>query len=105
MKLIDLIAYFRQGKTFEEFCRSQGLNAESEVIEIYAQEPVSLEAQLGFFPIEETGGRIEFESGGVKYFNLFDFFYFLEAIEDIKVSEKTDSEFALKLYTYAITDA
>lgn len=106
MKLIDLIAYFRQGRTLEEFCKAQGLDAKSEVIEIYAQEPVCLEAQLGFFPIEETGGRIQFESEGVRYHNLFDFFYFLEVIEEIKGSEKrTDSELAQKLFTYAIRDA
>ena len=66
----------------------------------------TLEAQLGFFPIEETGGRIQFESEGVRYHNLFDFFYFLEVIEEIKGSEKTtDSELAQKLFTYAIRDA
>ena len=106
MKLIDLIAFFRRGGTFEDFCKAQALNAESEVIEIYAQEPVCLEAALGFFPIEETEGRVEFQSEGVQYQNLFDFFYFLEVIEDIKGSEEpTDSELAQKLYSYAMNDA
>jgi len=106
MKLIELIAFFRRGGTFEDFCKAHALNAESEVIEIYAQEPVCLEADLGFFPIEETEGRVEFQSGGVQYQNLFDFFYFLEVIEDIKGSEElTDSELARKLYSYAMKDA
>jgi hypothetical protein len=106
MKLIDLIAFFRGGGTFENFCKEQALNAESEVIEIYAQEPVSLEAQLGFFSIEKTEGRIEFQSEGVQYHNLFDFFYFLEVIEDINDSEEpTNSELAQKLFTYAMKDA
>jgi hypothetical protein len=106
MKLIDLIAFFRQGRTFEDFCKAQALNIESEVIEIYAQEPVCLEADLGFFPIEETKGKVEFQSEGVLYQNLFDFFYFLDAIEEIKDSgEPTDLELAHKLFSYAMKDA
>lgn len=106
MKLIDLITYFRQGGSFADFCEKQTLNAESEVIEIYAQEPVSLESQLGFFPIEETEGKVEFQSAGVKYQNLFDFFYFLDTIESIKDSEELDDEnLAQKLLSYAINDA
>ena len=106
MKLIELIAFFRQGGTFEDFCKAQALDEEAEVIEIYAREPVNLESQLGFFPIEETEGRVEFQSEGVPYHNLFDFFYFLEAMEDIKGNdEPTDSELAQKLFSYAIKDA
>ncbi|GEP41702.1 hypothetical protein [Brevifollis gellanilyticus] len=106
MKLIDLITLFREGATFENFCNEQALNAESEVIEIYAQAPVSLEAQLAFFPIEETEGRTEFQSEGMLYRNLFDFFYFLEVIKDLNDSEgPTNSELAQKLFRYAIKDA
>jgi hypothetical protein len=106
MKLIDLVAYFRHGGTFEDFCRTQGLNAESEVIEIYAQEPVGLESQLGFFPIEETEGKAEFLSDGVKYKSVFNFFYFLEVIEDLKgVQLPEDAELAQKLLSYALRDA
>ncbi|MBM3857858.1 MAG: hypothetical protein FJ390_07880 [Verrucomicrobia bacterium] len=107
MKLIDLVAYFRHGGTFENFCRTNGLNPESEVIEIYAQEPVGLESQLGFFPIEETKGRAEFLSDGIKYHTLFDFYYFLDAIEDV-ISKKIilkDSELAQTLLSYALKDA
>ncbi len=106
MKLVDLITLFRQGSTFEDFCKEQALNAESEVIEIYAQDPVGVEARLGFFPIEETEGRIEFQSQGVSYHNLFDFFYFLGVIEDLKGhDEPSDAELAQKLFSYAINDA
>jgi len=106
MKLIDLIAFFRQGGTFEDFCKAQKLEQEVEVIEIYAQEPVWLEADLGFFPIEKTEGKIEFESEGVYYHNLFDFFYFLDVIEGVKGSEEpTNSELAQKLFAYAMNDA
>ena len=106
MKLTELIAYFRQGGAFEDFCNKQGLNADSEVIEIYAQEPVSLESHLGFFPIEETEGRSDYESQDMKYRTLFDFFYFLEVIEDLKgVRVPEDAELAQKLLSYALRDA
>ncbi len=106
MKLVDLVAFFRQGGAFDDFCKANGLSAESEVIEIYAQEPVSLESQLGFFPIEETEGRVEFQSGALNYHNLFDFFYFLEVINDVKGSESADNEeLAQTLFSYAMKDA
>ena len=106
MKLIDLITFFRQGGTFEGFCRAQGLDEDSEVIEIYAHEPVGLESELGFFPVEETEGQLEFQSKGLRYHNLFDFFYFLDVIEGIRdCDEPIDSELAQRLFTYAMTDA
>jgi len=106
MKLIDLVSYFRLGGTFEGFCKAQELSAESEVIEIYAQKPVNLGSQLGFFPIEETEGQVEFQSDGVQYQNLFDFFYFLNVIEDIKGNEfPGDAELAQRLLSYALNDA
>jgi len=106
MKLIDLIAFFRQGGAFEDFCKTQGLSKDSEVIEIYVLEPISLDSPLEFFPIEETGGQIEFRSGEFLYHNLFDFFYFLEVIEDVKGNKKiTDLELAQKIFSYAIKDA
>jgi hypothetical protein len=106
MKLVDLVAYFRLGGTFEGFCKAQALNAEAEVIEIYAQRPVNLDSPLGFFPIEETEGKIEFQSEGLQYQNLFDFFYFLNVIEDIKGNELPgDAELAQSLLSYALKDA
>jgi hypothetical protein len=106
LKLIELVAYFRHGGTFKDFCRTQGLNAESEVIEIYAQEPVGLESQLGFFPIEATQGKAEYSAHDVKYKSLFDFFYFLEVIKDLKrVQLPEDAELAQKLLSYALKDA
>jgi hypothetical protein len=107
MKLIDLVSYFRHGGTFEDFCKARPLNAESEVIEVYAQEPVSLESQLGFFRIEDTKGRVEYFAHGAKYRNLFDFLYFLDVIEDVNKGEAPpkDAEVAQTLLSYALNDA
>ncbi len=105
MKLIDLVSYFRQGGISEDFCKSNSLDPESEVIEVYAEEPVSFESNLGFFPIEETEGQIEHQSDGKKYHNLFDFFYFLEAIEEVKNNDVQDIVLAESLFSYALNDA
>jgi len=106
MLLINLISYFRSGGTFESFCEAQRLNANSEVIEIYAQIPVSAESCLGFFPIEESRGKTNLTVKGLLYQNLFDFFYFLEVIEDVKGNTLMgDAELAQILLVYALTDA
>jgi hypothetical protein len=107
MKLIDLISFFRRGGTYESFCKDNLLNVESEVIEIYAQEPVSLQSNLGFFSIENTKGQIEYLFDGKRYRNLFDFFYFLEVMEDLKISKEMpqDAELAQTLLSYALNDA
>ena len=106
MKLIDLIDYFRGESSFDEFCKRNDLSSESEAIEIFAEQPVTLNSRLGFFPIEETNGRIEIEKDGKAYRNLFSFFYFLDAIDEAKQMEGMENEeLAGKLFSYAINDA
>lgn len=106
MKLLELITFFREGGTYEQFCTDQTLDYNSEVIEIYAEEPLSVDSKLGFFAIEETEGRIQFQSDGLLYHNLFDFYYFLDVIEEFKDNSKLEaSVLADKLFSYAIKDA
>jgi hypothetical protein len=106
VKLVDLVAYFRSGGKFEDFCKAQTLDVAAEVIEIYAQVPVTLESQLGFFPIERTGGRIEVVSEGIRYENLFDFHYFLGAIDEAEEMESTgNAALAQILLSYTLSDA
>lgn len=106
VKLIDLISAFRRGLEFDDFCSRHGLNAGAEVIEIYVRQPVSLESDLGFFEIDVTKGRFEYEEGGVKYQSLFDFFFFLDFMEEARSNcEFTDVQLAEKLFSYAIKDA
>ncbi len=108
MKLKELVNYFRKGGGYEEFCQTQSLNVESEVVEIYMEKPFDIDNELAFFEIEDTEGKAEYASNSVTYFNLFDFFYFLDAIEESK-SEKnrslSDEAIAKRLYDYAINDA
>jgi hypothetical protein len=108
MKLVELVKYFRNGGTYEEFCLQQSLNLESEVIEIYTEKPFRIDNELAFFEIENTEGRIEYTLNEVKYFNIFDFYYFLDAMEEsnnIKHLSLSDDEIANRLYNYAINDA
>lgn len=108
MKLVDLISYFRNGGSYEDFCDNYALNVDSEVVEIYMRTPLNLENELGFFEIEETEGMLDFEFNGLKFFNLFDFYYFLDAIDESNNGENkklSNHEIAKKLFDYAIDNA
>lgn len=57
MKLLELVKYFKEGGSYEEFCQSQSLNIEAEVVEIYMEKPFSIDNDLAFFEIEKTEGK------------------------------------------------
>jgi hypothetical protein len=108
MKLVELVTFFRNGRSFNEFCQINSLDEASEVIEIYMAKPFGIDTELAFFEIERTDGRIEHESNGEIYFNLFNFYYFIDVIEESKSLENkrlTDEELANKLLHYALFDA
>ncbi|GAA0891752.1 hypothetical protein GCM10009122_14310 [Fulvivirga kasyanovii] len=108
MKLLELVSYFRNGGSFEDFCHSKSLDLESEVVEVYMEKPFDLNKDLVFFEIAKTNGNIEYMSNGVKYSTLFDFYYFLDAIEESNESQNkslTDKDIAARLFLYAIHDA
>jgi hypothetical protein len=108
MQLTELVNYFRSGGSFEEFCQSQSLDHESEVIEIYMEKPFNFENDIFFFEIETTEGQVEFIHNEIQYFNLFDFYYFLEAIEESNSPDNqslSNEIVASRLYKYAIADA
>jgi hypothetical protein len=108
MTLTELINYFRTKGNQEEFFKNNSLNIESEVVEIYMQKPFNIGNNIEFFEIEKTEGKIEFEFQNVKYYNLTDFYYFLDFIEDskTKVNENlTDLKLSEILLNYCINDA
>lgn len=107
MKLSELIKYFRDGGSFESFCNERNLDSEAEVIEVYAEQPITLESSLSFFAIEETEGQSVYESKGVTYHNLFDFYYFQDVIEEVNAlgESPTNEQLAESLLSYAIHDA
>lgn len=107
MNLLELVSYYRDGRSYEEFCISNSLDQESEVIEIYMEQPLQIYGELGFFEIEKTDGVYEYISDGIKYSNLFDFFYFLDVIKESNNPDNrhlTDDQIAKILFDYAIND-
>lgn len=108
MKLLELVKYFRDGGSFEEFCKEQSLDQDAEVVEIYMKQSLSINNDIAFFEIEKTEGNYEYFDNEDKYFNLFDFYYFLDAIEDSNNVENiplTDEQITKLLYDYAVNDA
>ncbi|WP_312191719.1 hypothetical protein [Sphingobacterium sp.] len=108
MKLLELIDFFRDGGSFKEFCHLRSLHEESEVIEIFMEIPLDIDNELKYFEIEKTGGSTEYTDNGINHYNLFDFYYFLDAIEEANSNQKrslSNEELAKLLYNYAINDA
>lgn len=108
MKLLELVNYFRNGGSYEKFCMAESLDQESEVVEIYMKQPLEINSDLVFFEIEKTEGNYEFSENGILYSNLFDFYYFQDAIEESNNSDNkhlTDDQLAKILFDYAINDA
>ncbi|MEZ0452782.1 hypothetical protein ABTW24_14390 [Sphingobacterium thalpophilum] len=86
----------------------QSLNEESGAIEIFMETPLDIHNKLRYFEIEKTGGSIEYTDNGVSYYNLFDFYYFLDTIEEANNNQNrslSNQELAKLLYNYAINDA
>jgi hypothetical protein len=108
MKLLELVAYFRNGGSYQDFCSSQSLDISSEVIEVYMEKTLHLDNDLAFFEIEKTDGKSEYIFKQVRYLNLFDFYYFLDTIEESHNDENntlTDLEVANVLFSYARDDS
>lgn len=108
MKLLELINYFRKGGNYESFCDEHFLNIDSEVIEIYMRTPFKLENELVFFEIEQTGGMSDIEFNGLMYSNLFDFYFFLDVIDESNNEENkkvSDQEIAKSLLNYDLNNA
>ena len=108
MNLVELINYFRSEGNQTEFFKNNSLDTESEVIEIYMQKPFSIENTIKLFEVEKTEGEIEFDFNDSKYFNLIDFYYFFDFIEESKSKKNksmSDSELAKVLLDYCVNDA
>ncbi|MEM7105927.1 MAG: hypothetical protein AAF502_22520 [Bacteroidota bacterium] len=108
MNLEELVTYFRNEGSFKQFCESRSLALDTEVVEIYMKKPISIENDLAFFEIEKSGGNLEHTENEITYFYLFDFYYFLDAIEESNNDNNqslSNAELAQQLLAYAINDA
>ena len=108
MKLEDLVSYFREGNSYEDFCKQYSIDSQTEVIEVYMKKPFKLDSEIFFFEAEKTGDLIEYKFNDTLYYNLFDFYYFMDVIEESNESSNKnlkDLEIARVLLSYAIHDA
>ncbi|UPQ77337.1 hypothetical protein [Chryseobacterium nepalense] len=69
------------------------------------EKPVSFDQNIAFFEIEKTEGNIEYTYDDIDYSNLFDFYYFLDAIEESNSKKLSTEQTSKILYDYAIHDA
>ncbi len=107
MTLVELVHYFRSGGSLGKFCQSQRLSVDTEVVEIFMAKPFSIDNHLAFPEIEKTEGKTEYTCDGREYINMFDFYYFLDAIEESNSANNshiTDDTIAELLYNYAMKD-
>ncbi len=104
MNLIDLIDFFKKGQDFKTFCTEQSINADSEVIEVYMHKPFNVKSEIFFFEIEDTEGLTKYEFNSKTYYNLFDFYYFQDVINDSSIKLSSE-ELANVLLSYSINDA
>jgi hypothetical protein len=108
MNLIELVRYFKNGGELRDFCKLMALDSETEVVEVFMKKPFSLDNELFFFEIEKTEGKNEDVREDAVYYNLFDIFYFLDAIDESKEDGNaglSDFEISRKIFNYALEDA
>ncbi len=108
MTLIELVTYFRKGGTFEQFCKEESININSEVVEVFMQKPFDIKQNIIFFEIEKTDGNTKITKNNITYYYLFDFYYFLDVIADSNQGQNkllSDEEISKILLSYAINDA
>lgn len=107
MTFEELITYFRSGGSYDEFCKQQGLDLDSELIEVLFKYPYDINADLRFEECEKSNGLIENEVDGLMYHSLLDMHYIQDAVEESLAEEHramTDQELAERLYSYAVND-
>lgn len=103
MDLIELVDKFKKGEKFEDFCKKENLNYSSEVIEVYMEKPLNLKSEVVFLDIEKTGGHLEYNINGTTFYNLFDFYYFQDFINE--ANKLSSIEIADRILKYVINDA
>lgn len=103
MNLIELVSYFRKGNNLGSFTDKMKLDEESEVIFAFSKRPYKIEDSLLFFEFEKTEGKGIYNYDNEDCYCLFDFYYFLDVIEE--ASNISDIELANVIFNYIKNDA
>ncbi|MES2487396.1 MAG: hypothetical protein V4581_15800 [Bacteroidota bacterium] len=105
MTLPDLINYFWEDNSYEDFCKTQHIDCDADEIEIYMPKPFGLNSKLEFFKVEATAGKHQYDYNGSEFYSLFNFYYFLNAVKEAeKNNAMTDIDLSLRLLDYAESD-
>jgi hypothetical protein len=108
MRYAVLIQYLTNPDLLGSLYENLGINSESEALQIYMKNELSLNSEIFIFEIEETKGELIFERDGVKYFELFPVDHAVNLIEfDLQLKEKgySDLQIAERLLEYRLNDA
>ena len=98
MTLPELINYFKEGGSNDDFSKMQRLDNDAEAVEIYMPKPFVLNSKLEFFKTEETGGKTAYYYNGSEFYSFFNFYYFLNAVKEAQRNENhTEIDIALRL--------
>ena len=106
---VDLIPYLQNEQTLNELYGEQNININSECVQAYMQDSLSLESEIRFFDIELTNDDLEIQLDGKKYIQLFpielgiEFYtYFAQEFKD---RQYTETEKAKRFLDYRLNDA
>lgn len=101
MTLPEIITYFNNGGSYENFMKSCGFAADADNVALYAQKPFGLNSKIEFFSEGETAGMAEHSYNGSEFANLFDFTYLLNAIREAERNDVDEITLTLRLFDYA----
>lgn len=107
MKLSDLIEYLRDTSKLDQLYMDENINVDTEAVEIYMKEALSLESEIKFFRIEETGDDLVFDKDNITYIQLFPVDHAIEVLGFLNLEEGKYDKFetARRLLDYRIKDA
>ncbi len=101
MTLPEIITYFNNGGSYENFVKSCGFAADADNVALYAQKPFGLNSKIEFFSEGETAGMAEHSYNGSDFYRLFEFTYLLNAIREAGRNELDDIALTLRLLEQA----
>lgn len=108
MKLIDLIEYLTDKRELDELYAEYQVDEDSEdEFLIYLKESLSIDSEVTFFMAEQTEDYTLYETGGIKYIQLFPLPLAKELLDELELKGKglNNLKIAQRLLEYRIKDA
>ena len=107
MKLNDVIRYLREPEKLNKFLESEKISGDTEELIIYMKNSLSIDSEIKFFGMEETGDLLNFGKDGIDYVQLFPISLATDALEFLNLTEEKydDLAAAKRLLDYRINDA